>query len=334
VRPRVRRLAKPLLWLGSEMRAIPGFLTAVLLFASSGLALAQGAAPPDGGVTFRSGVDLVTINAVVRNRKGQVVTDLGRFDFEVYDSGQRRAIASFRPDRAPVSVALLLDASGSMQVASNIDKARAAAQQLLAWLKPGSDEVAIYSFDTALHELQAFAKQGAAPGAGETLEAISPFGMTSLHDAIAATAEATALRSNLHRAVVVFTDGVDNNSSLTPPEVSGIASSIDVPVYIVAVVSPLDHPGLASEVRTDRPLPVGDLADLARWTGGDFFVSSAPAHTSIAAREIVSELRHQYVIAFEPAASRGWHPLEVRTRQADMVVRARGGYMAGPRFED
>jgi Ca-activated chloride channel family protein len=153
--------------------------------------------------------------------------------------------------------------------------------------------------------------------------------MTSLHDAIAATARELAARPNSHRALIVLTDGLDNASRLTPADVSGIASAIDVPVYILAVVSPLDHVGAATAVSSERPLPVGDLADLARWTGGECYVASVPEQTSEAAREIVDELRHQYLLVFEPASRPGWHPLEVRTRGRPLMVRARSGYMAG-----
>jgi len=65
------------------------------------------------------------------------------------------------------------------------------------------------------------------------------------------------------------------------------------------------------------------------WTGGAFFFASTPADTSHAARQVLDELRQQYVIAFEPALGRGWRPLEVRTRDKDYIVRARSGYMAG-----
>jgi VWFA-related protein len=280
--------------------------------------------------TFRSGIDLVTVSAVVRDKKGRVVKNLARADFELFDGGKRRPITDFRPDEAPVSVALLFDGSGSMQVASKIDEARAAASHILAWLQKGRDEVAIYSFDTALHELQAFTTREESSQLQQSVASIAPFGMTSLHDAIAATSRIVARRPNAHRAVIVLTDGLDNSSHLSPPEVSGIASSIDVPVYIVAVVSPLDHPGAASAVSSERPLPVGDLADLARWTGGELFISSSPASTSVAAREIVDELRHQYLLAFEPASDAGWHALEVRTRKGGFFVRARSGYIAGP----
>ena len=291
--------------------------------------------PPAGTATFRGGVDLVTVSAVVRDHKGRVVTDLTRADFELLDNGEKRPITAFRAERAGISLALLFDVSGSMQVADKIEAARRAARHVLAWLRPGEDELAIYAFDSGLRQLQPFAAYREDAGLERSMVGLSPFGMTSLNDAIAATAKELAGRPNAHRAVVVLTDGVDNNSRLTPPEVSGIASSIDVPVYILAVVSPLDHAGASTAVNSDRPIPVGDLADLARWTGGEFFVTSEPAQTSVAARQILEELRHQYVLAFEPASRPGWHPLEVRaSRRGQLVVRARSGYMAGqPRTE-
>lgn len=299
-----------------------------LVGAGSGANAQTGTEAP-GGLIFKSGVDLVTVNAVVKDDKGRVVANLTRRDFELLDGGQSRPITSFRSELAPVSVALLFDSSGSMDVASKMDGARAAARHLLAWLDAGRDELAVFSFDSRLHQVQAFRTYQDDELLAQSLTSIAPFGMTSLHDAIAATARVTATRPNTHRAVIVLTDGVDNNSRLSAPEVSGIASAIDVPVYILAVVSPLDHQGAATAVNSERPVPIGDLADLARWTGGDFFVSSAPAQTSMAVRQIVDELRHQYLIAFEPATRPGWHALEVRTRSRHMVVRARTGYMAG-----
>ncbi len=282
---------------------------------------------PESTATFRSGVDLVTVNAVVRDRKGRIVPDLRQTDFELLDNGIARPIAGFRAEQAPVSLALLFDASGSMQVAAKIEDARQAARLLAAWLHAGSDEVGLYSFDSGLRQIEPFAPYRGDASLAASLVGLAPFGMTSLHDAIAATARDVAMRPNAHRAVIVFTDGVDNNSRLTAPEVSGIASAIDVPVYIVAVVSPLDHEGTATAVASTRPLPVGDLADLARWTGGEFFVSSAPADTSLATRQIVEEMRHQYVIVFEPGSPPGWHPLELRTPRRPLVVRARSGYI-------
>ncbi len=299
---------------------------------------ASGQAPATPAVaTFRAGVDRVMISAVVRDHNNALVTDLTQSGFEVLDNGQPRPITDFRSARSAVSVALLFDGSGSMEVTAKIESARRAARQVLAWLEAGRDELAIYSFDTSLHQLEPFALYQEDARLERSLFGMAPFGMTSLNDAIAATARDLAVRPNSHRAVIVLTDGRDNHSVLTPAEASGIASSIDVPVYIMAVVSPLDHVGATTAVSSERPVAVGDLADLARRTGGEFFVTSAVAQTGLAARQIVDELRHQYLIACEPGSRPGWHSLVVRTRDRRLVVRARGGYMAGPppidRFE-
>jgi Ca-activated chloride channel homolog len=279
--------------------------------------------------TFRSGVEMVTINAVVRDHKGRVVPNLTRADFELLDSGRPQKIKDFRADQAPITVALLFDTSGSMQVAAKSGAARTAADQFLAWLQADKDQVAVFSFDSSLRELQGFTrdKVRVRSSFGRVEE---PFGMTSLRDAVAETARRVADHGGSHRGVIVFTDGVDNNSRLTPAEVSGIASSIDVPVYVVAVVSPLDHLGQASAVVDEKGSPTGELMDLAQWTGGDAFMSSTVAQSGQAVKQIVDELRFQYLIAFEPGGKPGWHPLEVKLRDRHLSVRARGGYFAGP----
>ena len=69
---------------------------------------------------------------------------------------------------------------------------------------------------------------------------------------------------------------------------------------------------------------------VSRWTGGALFVASLPSHVSLASRQIVSELRQQYLIAVEPSNKPGWHQLEVRTRDKRLTVRTRSGYLVGP----
>jgi Ca-activated chloride channel family protein len=280
--------------------------------------------------TFRSGVAMVTVAAVVRDRKGRLVSSLTRDQFQILDRGEVRQIRDFRPDTAPVSVALLLDASGSMSVAANMEAAKRAAGDLLANLQTERDESALFAFDTHLSELEPFSNRQ--KDVQRTLNRVEAFGMTSLHDAIAETARRVAARGGAHRAVIVLTDGIDTASRLTADQVAGMASSIDVPIYILAVVSPLDHPGLAASLTANRPGPLqGDLANLAAWTGGGLFISSRPEDSQAAAKEIVAELRHQYLLAFEPGIQPGWHRLEIRVRDSRLTVRARSGYVAAPR---
>jgi hypothetical protein len=125
-----------------------------------------------------------------------------------------------------------------------------------------------------------------------------------------------------------LTDGADNASHLTPTDVSTIASAIDVPIYIFVVVSPFDLSGRSVvDEKALNALLTGRLADLAHWTGGEIFAATSPARTSTGARQIVTELRHQYLMAFEPDRRPGWHPIEIQTRQKDLIVQARSGYV-------
>ena len=274
--------------------------------------------------TFTSGIDLVSVSAIVRDHKGRFVRNLTARDFEILDGGHFQPIADFRRDAASVSVALLFDVSGSME--STLTDAREAATHLLSWLEP-KDETAVFTFDTRLDEVAPFTSGVKTLPA--SMSRVTPFGATSLHDAIARTAERAGAREGRHRAVVVFTDGRDNASRLTPGQVSGIASSIDVPVYVFAVVPSIDNPSTEFSTNVERSSLTGALSDLAAWTGGHVFVASTPAGRSAAAQQIVAELRHQYLIAFESSGAPGWHPLVVRARNKDLTVRARSGYIAG-----
>ncbi|MEZ5319618.1 MAG: VWA domain-containing protein [Vicinamibacterales bacterium] len=308
---------------------LPALALAAAAFWTPTVGVAQAQAQ-DQRPTFRTTVERVTLSATVRTRHGKPVTDLTAEDFELVDSGVAKPFLDFRADRSPVRLALLMDVSGSMDVAAKRAAAQEAAWHLLSWLTAGEDEVSLYAFDRQIVEVEP-----PTPSPGQVLEKLDtlrPYGATSLFDAIAATGRAVAARGEGRRAVVVLTDGADNASRLTPAEVSGIASAIDVPVYIVVVVSPYDRAGqtTVNAEEVDAMLR-GRLGDLARWTGGDIFAMIGSAQASLAARQIVTELRHQYLIAFEPDATPGWHPIELRTRNKDYVVRTRSGYVTPSR---
>ena len=282
--------------------------------------------------TFKSGVEVVTVTAAVHDDKGRIVRNLTKSDFLVVDSGYTRPIQDFYFGESPVSLAILLDISGSMGVGGNMDRAREAVRLVLAQLASRGDEAALYTFDSKLQEVVPFTTEL------DRIRKVSltgrPWGMTSLFDAIAATAKSAAERENRHRAVLVITDGVDTASQMKATEVSGIASSIDVPVYLLAVVNPLDHPGgeLSVVDAAGDHAEVATLSDLARWTGGDMRICSMPQHTVAAVDDLFGELRYQYLITFEPGLVPGWHPLEIRVlRKKNLVVHARGGYMASAR---
>ena len=296
-----------------------GLIAMALLTASTVLA----AQTPTQLPTFRGGVDLVTIRAVIRDSKGRSVTTLDKTELELVDNGTPRAITAVEQDNGPVGLAMLFDISGSMDVNDRYNKAREQGYFLLSGLRNGEDEAAIFAFDSRLHVIQPFTTE--LDRLRGTVTEFSRWGMTSIHDAIASASRTMDSRATRRRALVVLTDGIDTGSKLTPVEVSAIASSIDLPVYIVAVVQEIDDPRRGG---SNQAL-AGELADLARWTGGQLFVATSTSEASAVARQIVDELRQQYLIAFEPGATPGWHAVDVRVRRKGHTVQTRSGYVAG-----
>lgn len=298
----------------------------VLASASLGPVAAQspGDEPPQ---TFRASADVVTILASVRDARGRVLSGLTPADFEIHDNGELREILSLRSDRqSPLSLALLVDMSGSMRVSAKVAMARQAYDSILAQLRMGQDEAAVFTFDSVLHERQPFTTDlSKLKGA---LTEFEPFGTTSLYDATASAARRLASRTGTHKAIVVLTDGLDTSSALTAAEVSGLASSIDVPVFIVATVPSVDERFMMET--SDRPRAEGvDLRDLCEWTGGKFVFASTLLETIVTASRLVDELRQQYVLAIEAASANEWRRLDVRVKRPSAKVKARSGYFGG-----
>ena len=284
--------------------------------------------PPDQAQdTFRSSLDVVTIQASVRDARGRVVQGLTRMDFEVRDNGRLRPIIEFRSDRqSPVTLAILVDMSGSMGMDPKIAMARQAYESVLSQLRPG-DEAALFTFNSSLHERRGFTQDLSRLRDG--LADFEAFGVTSLYDATAAAARRLADRSATHRAMVVLTDGIDTSSRLTAPEVSELAGSIDVPVYIVATVPSVDQRVMMEAAERGGPSGTADLRDLAEWTGGRLQFASTMTETVVVAAGIVGDLRQQYVLAIEAAAEREWRRLHLRVKNPAVTVKARSGYFGG-----
>ena len=293
----------------------------------SGLAVKPQAQEPSSPQreTFRSAVDLVTIQASVKDAHGRIVNGLTTNDFEVRDNGQLRPILSLRSDRqSPLSLVILVDMSGSM-VGPKIAMARQAYDALLAQLHPGRDEVAVFTFDSSLHGRRDFTRDLAS--LRDALSDFEPFGTTSLYDTTAATARELAARSGTHKAIIVLTDGIDTSSEMTARDVSGLASSIDVPVFVVATVPSLMERHMLEAA--DRFPDSADLRDLAEWTGGQLVFATTLVETAVVSTSLIDGLRQTYVIAIEAANGREWRRLDVRVRRPSTVVKARAGYFAG-----
>lgn len=310
-----------------KLHAVRSLVISVL--ATGGIATLAAQQPGGDPVPrFKSSADVVTIQAAVRNGKGRPVAGLTAADFEIRDNGQLRPVLSLRSDAgSPVSLAILVDLSGSMAISPKLSMARQALDTVIAQLRPGDDEVAVFTFDSSLHESHPFTTNPS--GLATTLDNVKPYGTTSLYDATAAAARRLSERSASHKAIVVLTDGIDTSSTYTAPEVSGLASSIAVPVYVMATVPSIDQRAMMEAAERSDQSKAADLRDLAEWTGGQLVFASNLTETTTAAVSLVSELRQQYVIAIEAVPAREWRRLDVRVKRPSAVVRARTGYYGG-----
>ena len=309
------------------IRLFPRFAITIVLISIGIVSPGAQQPPPEVRPAFRSAADVVTIHASVRDGRGRIVNGLTTTDFEVRDNGAVQPILSLRSDhQSPLSVAILVDMSGSMRLGPKIAMARQAYASLLSELRQGQDEVAVFAFDASLHERQDFTRElGNLAGA---LADFEPFGTTSLYDATAATARRLAARPGTHKAIVVLTDGIDTSSAMTARDVSGLASSIDVPVYVVATMPSIDQRQML-EASGRLLSDTADLRDLAEWTGGQFVFASTFGETTAAAAMLIDGLRQQYVLAIEAASGREWRRLDVRVKRPSAVVKARSGYFSG-----
>jgi VWFA-related protein len=304
------------------------------LFLAAGIVLSAQEPRP----TFRSGISAVTVNVVVKDARGRPITNLAPHDFEVFDQGRRVELRDFRAGEEPVSIAVLIDTSGSMGLGTRLTSARNVAEMLIAHFK-GADEVALFTFDKTLSEVVPFSAD--LGPFREGLARVRPYGATSLNDAVAAASRRVTDRPSSRRAVVAITDGFDNSSRLSATEASGVASTSDVPVYVLAI-APSGRPpsgvhGAPADEQSSRevalePVEGGGVArldELTARTGGASFAAQTPADTSLAARQILNDLRAGYVLAFTPSETPGWHQLTVRVSRKDAWVRTRAGFWVG-----
>jgi Ca-activated chloride channel family protein len=160
---------------------------------------------------------------------------------------------------------------------------------------------------------------------------LTPFGSTALHDALDKAARDVATHGEGRRAVVVMTDGMDTASTHSAEQVIARSRALDVPIYTVTVLSPVDDPRSEYYVGRDRTnAGAKGSAALARYaalSGGAAFAVSDFGAMKEAAERIASELKHQYRLGYDPPdGPHRFRRVEVRTTRKGVLVRTRSGY--------
>ena len=278
-----------------------------------------------GHFTATAGTEYVQLPVVVRDRKGQFVDSLRRSDFHVWVGGQPVEIDSFeRNDRAPVSFAILLDVSGSMRIADKLDRAKEMIQRLVA-LRQKGDDFALFSFSE--EEVRIVSNFDADPAALlRQLFFLKAEGKTALYDAVVQTSNELLSGKNTKKAILLFTDGVDNASMLTPKDIERLMQNESVPVYAIGMKN-ASYSELNEQER--KELSLSSLELLAQASGGRMFVVSGDEDLRPIANAIDGELRRQYVLGFQPSGEgeiRYWPIVVTATGGGTRIIRARRGY--------
>jgi VWFA-related protein len=274
--------------------------------------------------TFRSSADLVSVAVIVRTPDGRLVRNLKARDFEVFDRGAARPIVQFQPgDGADARVAVLVDSSGSMVLGERRERSRRAAEFLTDAFR-GRDTASVFSFDSRIRRLTPFTTDRAQ--VREAVTSVEPYGLTGLYDAIVDTVRVVTDEAPRARAVLLLTDGIDTGSRSSPQEAAAAAAAVDIPLYVLSVAEPDDRSARLFGGRSSTEPDAFTLQDLAWRTGGRAAEATTLSRLRSVTQEIVTELRHQYVLAIPARSERGWHDLTVRVRRGRVQARSRDGY--------
>lgn len=281
-------------------------------------------------LSFPARGDLVVFSATAVDGKGRPVTDLKRKDFRIVEEGRLQAIERFYGGQElPARVLLLIDGSGSMNEELKMTSVRFAAERVLDALSD-EDQVALAGFDSRYWGVIAFTHDREA--VRRALATVEPFGSTALHDALDKAARDLASHGEGRRAVVVITDGVDTSSKKTPREVLERSRALDVPIYTVSAVSPLDDPDSSLYVGRERKGAAAaggeQLERYASLSGGAAFRVSNYKGLRKAAERIAAELKHQYRLGYDPPPGPArFRRVQVRSTRKGVTVRTRSGYV-------
>jgi Ca-activated chloride channel family protein len=274
-------------------------------------------------------VRMVLLPTKVEDRKGRIIVGLTESDFNLMEDfiPQKIQFVSVESD-SPVSIAFLLDVSGSMRVSGKLDAAKEAIRYFVDNLRP-QDKFALIAFAdeqvawitefTSDHDL--FLGR---------LAVQTGYGQTALNDAAAAAPGLVQAGTDGRKAIVLITDGVDNASRMTLDQAIELARRASVPIYTVGFSSlPRDLLTLKQELATNFSV----LTRFSDETGGSLFAVHDPDELKESVVRIDEELRFQYMIGYAPSRTLwngAFRRIQLGTRKSRYQVHTRNGYYATP----
>ena len=268
-------------------------------------------------------VNRVNVLFTVTDKKGRFVTDLGRNDFAIFENKKPQSVLEFTAEsNLPLRLAILIDTSNSIRDRFRFQQ-EAATAFVQDVMRPDQDKATVVSFDTSA-ELVADLTNNTEK-IGEAIRDLRPGGGTALYDAIYFACRDKLMQDQpLHkfrRAMVILSDGEDNNSRYTRDQALEMAQKADVSIYTIST-------------NITRIPTEGDkvLRYFASETGGLSFFPFKAEDLTQSFENIANELRHQYNVLYRPDPLRldgQYHTVEIKVRgRKDLIVRAKRGYYA------
>jgi VWFA-related protein len=315
---RTRALAAAALLLGAALAAGP--------------ALAQVPKKKAEDIRVDVTVTAITIAVTVQDKgERRYINDLTQKDFTVYENNEKRTITHFQHEfDAPLSLAVLLDVSGSMAVQDKLAEAKVGLRDMVTNVLSPRDEISLLIFADGQVEVAAPFSTDRTVFLRE-LDKVQAYGQTALNDAVAVSPEFADRGHNEKRALLLVTDGVENDSQLSPDQALEIARTVDVPIYTVGYKIPLSDQVLRSLKRGKAVTSAGIVETLSRFsraTGGKAFFVDKPPDMSAVLRGLKQEQSHQYIIGYTSYKDEGgeYRRIRVETSNRKYKVRTREGY--------
>jgi Ca-activated chloride channel homolog len=286
------------------------------------VASAEYSAPYSG--LIRTSADLVLVPVSITDDRNRSVLGLEQSNFELFENKKLQAIKNFSSEDTPVSVGILLDTSGSMS--HKLERAREAVLQFCDASNP-QDEFFLIAFSDQPHLVTDFTPN--AENVKHDLLSIRSQGQTSLLDAIYLGLRKMRSARYARKALLVISDGGDNHSRYSERDVRSAVRESDISVYAIGTYDR----GVGTQEEQRGPELLATIADSS---GGLAFSLDNAREMPNVTRSIGDRLRHQYVLAYTPAAAMHdgkWHKISVKLRLPKkfsfLHVAARPGYYAG-----
>ncbi len=305
-------------------------LISLLALASFVLAQEKPQPIPQEKPAYSVTVNAITIAVTVQDKKGRYINHLKAEDFVVYENNERKTISYFQHDeRAPLSLTVLLDVSGSMGLENKFKECRLALHTLAEKILSPADELALLVFADGEVEVAA----GHSADRKVFLAALDQeeaYGKTALNDAVAVSPQYAVRAKNEKRALLLITDGIENDSQATAEQALEVARRVDVPIYVIGYKIPRSEEILAKHKRKSG-LTTGSIVEtltlFAEATGGRAFFLDNLESLLATLYEIKKEQSHQYLIGYTShREDDSYRRIRVSTVRANYRVRTRQGY--------